>query len=374
MDSLGERLYVSYDLSQETSERLQAWSDSLAVEPVQTEVRWHLHLQRYMRSVTVTRSTNIEGNPMSPPQVDALLSGDPVDAPQQAQLEVLNYNRALNLATTFAQTETHEWQESTVAAINSTIMQGLPNDEQGRYRRDDVTVAGVYQAPAPYLIRQQMADLITWLRACDDHPLVRVALLHLNLVAVHPFLDGNGRAARVLSSLELMRSGVRAPELVSIEPYLAANREEYFERLHTTIGASYSPDRHSATEWVEYYVRVSAGMLDNDRRLDEAWPHDFGMLADVLSRRGQPLDWAPILHMAAYSALRTREVADVYDRSLQWSRARLNAVESAGWIRHEGRTRGTRWLATDQLMALDLRIPSLMRQFEQGLTLGLNAA
>jgi len=326
-----------------------------------------------MRSVTVTASTSIEGNPMSTPQVDALLSGETVDAPHQAQLEVLNYNRALNLATAFAMTDSHEWQESTIRAINSAVMQGLPNDEQGRYRHEGLYVAGVYQPPVPATVPGLMADLVRWLRQGHDHPLVRVALLHLNLVAIHPFLDGNGRTARILSSLELMRSGVTALEFVSIEPYLAAHRDEYFERLRTTLSPSFQPDRHSATEWVEYYVQVSAGMLDTDARLDEAWPHDLGLLTDALARRGQPLEWASVIHMASYMPIRTREVADMFHRSLPWARAYLTQIGRGGWLRQEGRTRASRWHPTPQLMALGLRIPELIDRYQQGLTLGLDA-
>jgi len=40
----------------------------------------------------------------------------------------------------------------------------------------------------------------------------------LNVLAIHPWIDGNGRSSRVLSTLELLRAGVRAPELVNIEP------------------------------------------------------------------------------------------------------------------------------------------------------------
>ena len=319
----------------------------------------------------MTASTNIEGNPMSVSQVDALLNGGPVVAPGRAQLENLNYNRALDLATAFAMTQTHEWQESTIRAINSTVMHNLPNDRLGQYRDGPVFVAGIYSPPEHALLPALMGRFIEWLRGYAGHPLVRVALLHLNLVAVHPFLDGNGRTARVLSTLELMRSGVRAPELLSVEMYLAAHRDEYFERLRTTLGATYQPDRHSATEWIEYYVQVSTALLDVETRLDEAFPHDMGLLTETLHRRRQPLDWAPLLHIAASMPIRTRDVAEFFEHSQPWARALLNRLVEAGWLRQEGRTRASQWLPTDQLTSLDLRVPYLLRLYEQGQTLGL---
>jgi len=213
--------------------------------------------------------------------------------------------------------------------------------------------------------------------ACHhDHALVRAALLHLNLVAIHPFLDGNGRTARVASTLELVRSEVRAPELLSVETYLAAHRSEYFDRLRSALGDSYQPDRHSATEWVDYYVRITTALLDIERRIDEAFPHDMYLISDILGRRHEPADWVHVLHMAASYHIRTSEVAEFFDRSLPWARNQLNRLVAAGWLRQEGRTRAAHWLASDLLRSLDLRVPQLLVQLEGGqtLTLGLDAA
>jgi hypothetical protein len=367
-------LYLDHTISDDTQERLQTWGAALAQEGPHEPTRWHMHFHRYMRSVTVAASTNIEGNPMSAPQVDALLGGESVIAPQLAQLENLNYNRALDLATAFALTPTFIWTETVIRAINSTLLNSLPDDRLGRYRDGPVVVGGVYQAPSERMVEQLMGAFIAWLRDCDDHPLVRVALLHLNLVAIHPFFDGNGRTARVLSTLALMRAGVQAPELLSVETYLAGQRDQYFERLRTALGPTYQPDRHSVTEWIDYYVRISTALLDIETRLDEAWPHDLGLLGEALSHRGQPMEWATVLHMAATYPIRTREVAELYEHSLPWARGLLNDLVGAGWVRQEGRTRAARWFPTEQLRNLDLRFPVLIRQVERGQTLGLGLA
>ncbi|MEO8436986.1 MAG: Fic family protein [Chloroflexota bacterium] len=374
MHSLEGDLYLSHAITPETQERLDAWSAALAQEAPHEPTRWHVHFHRYMRSVTVAASTAIEGNPMSAPQVDALLSGETVMAPMHAQQENLNYNRALDLATTFALTPTFLWTETIPRAINSTLLHSLPDDRLGRYRDGPVIVGGTYQAPSEHVVDRLMGTFIEWLRDCDEHPLVRVALLHLNLVAIHPFFDGNGRTARILSTLALMRAGVQAPELLTVETYLAARRVEYFQRLSDALGESYQPDRHSATEWIDYYVNVSTGLLDIETRLDEAFPIDLGVIAATLDRLGQPPGWATVLHMAATYPVRSRDIAEVYERSLPWARGLLNQLVTAGWLHQEGRTRASRWLPTPQLMRLDLRFPVLISQFESGQTLGLDVA
>ncbi len=79
-----------------------------------------------------------------------------------------------------------------------------------------------------------MAVLVDWLRRSTDmSTLIRVALLHLNLVAIHPFNDGNGRTARLLASMALMERGIEATELISIEAYLRRHRDEYISMLQS---------------------------------------------------------------------------------------------------------------------------------------------
>jgi hypothetical protein len=75
--------------------------------------------------------------------------------------------------------------------------------------------------------------------------------------------------------------------------------------------------------------------------------------------------------VAATAPIRTRDVAEIHERSLPWARAFLGRLVSAGWLRQEGRTRAMPWLPTDRLLGLDLRFPDLLRQYQQGQTLGL---
>ena len=366
-------LHLGYLLSEEGTRDLRLWDEAVRAEPPFQPIRWHMALARYLRSATVTASTRIEGNPMSLTQVDALLQGERVDAPAIAQLENVNYNNALDLATTFALTPDFEWSETIIRALNHTIMRNLPDDRQGRYREEPVSVAGFYSAPEHPTVSRLMHNLIAWLRDSEDeHPLIRAALLHLNMVAIHPFLDGNGRTARIVCSLEMMRSRVGAPELISVEPYLAEHRDEYFKRLAATLGPSYQPDRHDATPWVQYYVRLSAGRLELEARLREALPLDVGSINQGLEQAGEPLSWGWLIHWASVTPIRTRQVAGALHRSMPNARALLGAMNGAGWLRREGRTRGAVYHPGERLLALDLRTPVIVERYVHGDTLGLD--
>jgi len=367
-----DSLHVSYVLTPTSQQRLNEWDNAVPAEPPLQPMRWHVALQRYLRSATVSGSTQIEGNPLTLTEVDALLRGDSVDAPRLAQLEVINYNHALELATSLALTPTFTWSESDVRVLNHQILRDLPEDRQGRYREEPVVVTNFYHPPEHQYVPGLMGELVEWLRNDTDHPLVRVALLHLNIAAIHPFLDGNGRTARVASSLEIMRAGIGASELISVEPYLAEHRDEYFGMLRETLGETYSPERHVATPWVNYSIGLYVDRLGFDRRMRSAWPLDLGMLADAVSNAGHPAEWAQLLLVAAIQPLRTRWVAQFTNRSMPTARNMLNAMRGAGWLSPSGQTRARSYLPGPRLDAMVLRTPDIVERYVRGQTLGLD--
>jgi len=370
MDSLRHgSLHLAHTIDRETADRLRRWDDAVTLTPRGDLGPWQVDLYRHLRSATVGASTRIEGNQLSVAEVEAVLHGESVDASPGARLEVANYNQALNLATSFALVPDFSWSHLVFTAINGQILQGLPDDRHGRYRDGPVSVGESYEGPHASRVPELMTTLIDWAGGSTDHPVVRSALLHLNVVAIHPWFDGNGRSSRVVSTLELLRSGVRAPEFVNIEPYLASNRAEYIAHLQAAHGPTFRPEEHSATEWVAYMVRVSTDRLSIERRLTEAMEHDYGRLSVELERRGDPLDWMSTLWAAAAMPIRTRDVAGAFQRSMPWARARLAQMVAQGWLRQSGRTRAASYVATDRLVDMGLRMPDLMRRYDLGLSL-----
>lgn len=351
----------------ETGERLRRWDDALTPAPRTELGPWQLELYRHLRSATVGASTRIEGNPLSVAEVNAVIQGETVDAPAVARLEVANYNQALTLATSFAGASDFTWSNMVVMAINGQILNGLPEDRQGRYRDGPVYIGEAYEGPHASRVPELMTMLVDWLETSTDHPLVRAALLHLNVLAIHPWFDGNGRTSRVLSTLVLLRAGVRAPELVNIEPYLASHRDEYIAELQAAHGSSYRPEDHSATDWVAYIVRISTDRLLIDVRLADALEHDYGRLSAELERRGDPLSWMATLWAAAAMPIRTRHLAAAYQRSMPWARARLAQMVRQGWLRQTGRTRAATYVSSERLDGLGLHMPELIRRYDLGL-------
>lgn len=375
MDSLALRnnLYLDHVLTDAAQEGLEAWSRALAEEPPLPPVRWHLRRDTYLRHAAIGASIRIEGNSLSNEQTDALLQGEPVHASLVHRVEARNYDAALGLAANFAQDSAFEWQELVFRLINGAVMRDLEDDSQGRYRDGPVGVGDVYQAPDHRSVPGLMSALVEWLRTPDVHPLIRTALLHLNLVAIHPWFNGNGRSARILSQLELMRI-LRAPELFSIEPELEAQQATYFERLRDALGPTFAPDRHSASEWVNWYVGLHTARLEEGQRLNQATILDVMTVMRALELRGEPVDWGPLIHFAAFGPFVTRSIRDAYNNSPSAARALAARLVEAGWIVPHGTTRGRHYVGTDRVRALQLRGPELMARWARQQSLGLDVA
>ena len=319
------------------------------------------------RDAAVSGSTGIEGNPLDPAAVEEVLAGAAIEADADHIREVENYDRALNLARDAAARPRFTWSHEVIHLINATLMEGLPRDTHGDYRGpgEDVHV-GIFTGPSPLAVPALMDELVAWLRGTGQTPLVRSALLHLNIIAIHPFNDGNGRTARILAAMELVRDGVRSPELISIEAYLRRNRDEYIDALRTTLGPGYDPDNHPVTEWIDYYTRISLDRLEARNRILDALPADIGTLFSALADAGEPVEWSSVLLAARVGRLRTAMLADLTGRSLPAARAELGRLAQAGWLEPRGVTRGRWYAPTERLNALPLRIPELMGLLASG--------
>lgn len=362
-------LHLTYMPNMAVRARLDQWENAARRDADLGPRSWRLlAVWPAARDAAVSGSTGIEGNPLAPGQVEEVLAGAAVEADADHIREVENYNRALNLARDAAGRPDFTWSHEVIHLINATVMEGLPRDTHGNYRApgEDVYV-GIFAGPSPLVVQSLMDELVAWLTRIDQTPpLVRSALLHLNVIAIHPFNDGNGRTARILAAMELVRDGVRSPELISIEAYLRRNRDEYIDALRTTLGLSYDPDNHPVTEWLDYYTRVSLDRLEARNRMLDALPTDIGILVAALADAGEPLEWASTLLAARVGRLRTPMLAAMTDRSLPAARAELGRIARAGWLEPRGVTRGRWYAPTDQLNALPLHVPELMALLAAG--------
>ena len=367
-------LHLTYIPNTDIRERLDRWETAVRRGSDLRFENWRmLVMWDAARDASVSGSTGIEGNPLTPEQVEAVISGAAVDGSEVHVREVANYNRALDVARAAVARPDFEWTHEIIHQVNATVMDGLPTDTHGDYRGpDDDVYVGIYTGPSPLLVPRLMTELIGWLAGSGQtSSLVRSALLHLNIIASHPFNDGNGRTARILAAMALIEHGIPATELISIEAYLRRHRDEYVAALRTTLGTGYDPDNHPVTDWLDFYTRISLDRLEVRDRILDALPGDIGVVVAALQDAGDPADWASLLLAARVSRLRTERVAVLTRRSAPAARALLARLVERGWLLPKGRTRG-RWYAPSELLGgLPLRVPDLMRYLADGAPLSM---
>ena len=126
--------------------------------------------------------------------------------------------------------------ETAICALHALALRDLV-DTPGHYRTGAVFISGSeFRPPHHSQVPQLMRDLVAWI-ATEGHtyePIIRAALTHEMFLAIHPFLDGNGRTARLLLNLQLMRDGYPATLL------LAGRRPRYISALEQAHHHQYS--------------------------------------------------------------------------------------------------------------------------------------
>ncbi|MEK5522051.1 Fic family protein [Heyndrickxia sp. FSL W8-0423] len=176
-----------------------------------------------------TYNTNaIEGNTLTINETKIVLEGITVGGKTMREhLEVINHRNAIFYVEEIVQNKEpfSEWQ---IKNLHRLVLKGIDDEYAGVYRDQQVFISGAkHRPPAPFLIKDQMEQLINWYEqeAKQMHPVTRGAMLHAIFVGIHPFIDGNGRTSRLLLNLELMKEGY-PPVVIKVE-----NRLKYYEAL-----------------------------------------------------------------------------------------------------------------------------------------------
>ena len=171
-------------------------------------------------------SNAIEGNTLTIKETKVVLEGITVGGKSiQEHLEAINHKEAISYVEELVSHQ-NPFSEHIIKSIHQLILKNIAPDHAGSYRQEKVVIAGVqHTPPEPILVPEQMTRLIQWQNAFQGHPVEKAARLHADLVKIHPFIDGNGRTARLLMNFKLLSHGFQ-PVIIRKEQRLA-----YYEAL-----------------------------------------------------------------------------------------------------------------------------------------------
>jgi Fic family protein len=210
-------------------------------------------------------STHIEGTQLSLEQSERLLEGKSVSgADEEDARELLNYRDAFQFVAGHLGSR-EPISEDLIREIHRRLVRDIRGKTTvpGQYRKvqnyivDLETMKTVYVPPPPEEVPGMMADLVAWLGAeTKTSPLLVAAIAQFQLVHVHPFVDGNGRTARLLSMLCLYRAGYDFKRLFALSEYYDRDRPAYYRALQEVRERGLE-----LTSWLEYFTEGLATQL-----------------------------------------------------------------------------------------------------------------
>ncbi len=194
------------------------------LRPLSTNTAKSLHEQMVLD--WTYNSNAIEGNTLTLKETKVVLEGITIGGKlMREHFEAINHREAIDYVEAVVRND-EPFNQHFIKSIHQLVLKNIDSDNAGIYRMDNVVISGAEHTPPDHLlVPEQMSVLLSWYQNYSGHPLERAARLHTDFVKIHPFIDGNGRTARLLMNFDLMKSGL-LPVVIK-----AADRLSYYESL-----------------------------------------------------------------------------------------------------------------------------------------------
>ncbi len=256
--------------------------------------------------IELTYTSNaIEGNTLSRAETALIVErGVTVDGKTlQEHLEAVNHAQAFDWVIRRINTTKQDITESTILELHQLILQKIVDDQAGRYRTVPVRIAGsAVIMPNAMKVPELMGEYVSWLRKRTDSPLIVAVDAHFKLVSIHPFVDGNGRTARLLMNLLLMQAGY-PPAIIRKE-----DRKQYIASIEKAqLGGSladyYALMYEAVSRSLDIYLEALAGK-EQEKVLEKKNVLKIGELAELVGETVPTIrHWTKegLLQVAEYS-------------------------------------------------------------------------
>ncbi len=219
------------------------------------------NLREWFKIELTYTSNAIEGNTLSRAETALVVEkGITVDGKTlQEHLEAVNHAQAFDWVMQRINTAKQNLTENTILELHQLILQKIDDINAGRYRTVPVRIAGsTVIMPNAMKVPELMDEFVTWLQTTTDNPLTVAIEAHFKLVSIHPFVDGNGRTARLLMNLLLTQAGY-PPAIIRKE-----DRKQYITNIEKAqLGGSladyYALMYEAVNQSLDIYLEVLEG-------------------------------------------------------------------------------------------------------------------
>jgi Fic family protein len=219
--------------------------------------KWEVSLRREALLKSAHSSTAIEGNPLTLEQVTDLAAGRDIMVRRKDKQEVLNYLEALDKIPTFA--ERAVFAMADLLEVHKIVTKETldnPADE-GSFRNQQVAVVNraigeiIFMPPSTDQVAALIDEYLEWFNSQEANeidPVLTAGVTHYELVRIHPFVDGNGRTARVMASLVLFKRAFDIKRFFALDDYYDQDRRAYYAALKCV-----DQQTLDLTTWLEYF-------------------------------------------------------------------------------------------------------------------------
>lgn len=220
---------------------------------------------------TIHHGTHIEGNDLTLTQTKKILEGAEVYGRARDIQEVINYRNVMILLDELSEKRGGYDPDMLKDIHKNTVDRIVVPEKVGVFRTTEVVIKEegsgkiIFQPPPSHEVSYLLDDFFEWLNdssAREIHPIIRSGIAHYTLVAIHPFVEGNGRTVRAFSTLILMREGYDIKKFFSLEEHFDDDPAAYYEALGEVDRQSPNIAVREITPWLEYFTGVVAIELE----------------------------------------------------------------------------------------------------------------
>ncbi|MBU1061754.1 MAG: Fic family protein [Candidatus Omnitrophica bacterium] len=323
------------------------------IEQAHLVPQWEAKLRRQAILHNTHSSTAIEGNKLTLKQVEDLADGKKIIAMDKDKQEVLNYLEAMESIPKLSKKCSIKVED--LLNIHKIVSKKTlsSNAESGAFRKQQVYVGRrifdgttfreivEYMPPPTEAVPRLVEEFIEWLnldKTWEINPVVLAAIVHYEIARIHPFIDGNGRTARLFATLILYLSGFDHRRIFALDDFYDKDRKSYYSALKTVQHGD-----GDLTKWIEYFadgvvysvteVKEAVLKLKSTRRATSK-----GQIA-LTSRQMKIVEY-----IASNGRATNRELRKVFDISAQAVHKELLKLVELKVIKPEGKGRSLHYI------------------------------
>lgn len=300
--------------------RIEAAKEKVSLLPVNPTVL--ASLRETAKLYTTHYSTLIEGNQLQPDEVrEVIMLEGHFPGRERDEEEIKGYYAALAQMEQYA-AQSHPVTEKIIQTLHALVMSnGRVKVKPTAYRdgqnviKDGASGAIVYMPPEFKDVSDLMRNMVAWIKENDELPCpIVAAIAHYQFVTIHPYYDGNGRTARLLTTLILHLGGYDLKGLYSLEEYYAKNLLGYYRAISVGPSHNYYFGRAESdiTDWIEYFIsgmafsfeKVVNQMLEADKRGEKDYS---ALLRQLVPRQRKVLEL-----FKQYETLTSKQIGELF--------------------------------------------------------------